>query len=83
MHRNGLTKLSEKIKGRARKKFFADLSFSLDNTAIKTGIYHTAVQRILKDDSKLSPYKLQMNQESNVEDRIKRIYFALYCLNEL
>lgn len=74
---------SKKNKFRRRTMFSEEPALSSRNAALEIGMHHTTIWRSRREALKLSPYKLQVREQLNDEDKTQTIDFAQYCSNEL
>ena len=57
--------------------FDADQTASLPHVISKVGAHHTTVLRYIKKELRLFPYKLQMSQELDENDKQNRLSVCL------
>lgn len=75
--------ISEENKNNVRQMFSEEITLSLRNAAFEIRINHTIISIFLRGNVKLFPWKLQMHQQINDEDRVKATHTAQYCRNKL
>lgn len=80
---NGRPNISEERKNDVRDLVKSNPRISLRQLTAQTGVPTTTVWRILRNELRLFPYKLQMGVELSDNDKQNRISFAQYCRAQL